>query len=166
VVVLLASAARRGRRATGRSGSAEARPRYRQRIRIAGEGEALVARPFAITLEEFGRAVDELFDDLVLGPWRLAGEAEAEHAIVRDFGDRYEVRIAIGEADPARVEVEVSERRLTVRIPDGVCGVSEGAFSFSEPIDSDAVTAKVSDATLVVVLPKKGVRHRVRWSRS
>lgn len=118
---------------------------------------------FAVTLDNFQRAVDELFDDLLIERWRLSEAAGgSEHAIVRDLGDRYEVRIALGDADPDEVDVAVSERRLTVRIPNQACGVSESSFSFSEPVARDAVSARAVEGTLAIMLPKKGGMRRVR----
>ncbi len=121
-----------------------------------------MAKFLAIRLDDFQRVFDQLFDDLLIERWRLAETAGAsEHAIVRDYGDRYEVRIALGGADPADVQIEVGEQRLTVRVPEAA-GVQGGVFSFSAPVDRDAVTAKAFEGTLTIVLPKKPRLRRVR----
>ena len=127
-----------------------------------------MAKFFAIKLNDFQRAFDELFDDLLIGRWRDPSGAigESENTIVRDYGDRYEVRIALGDADLASVDVEIGERRLTVRIPSEMSGVREGSFSFSEPVQRDAVTAKASGGTLAIVLPKMPRTRRVRVGQS
>jgi len=113
--------------------------------------------------DDFQRAFDELFDDLLVERWRVVrATGGSENTIVLDHGDRYEVRIALGDADCSKVEVEVSERRLTVRVPSESRGVSEGSFSFSEPVEREAVTAKASGGTLAIVLPKMRRTRRVQ----
>jgi HSP20 family molecular chaperone IbpA len=120
-------------------------------------------RFFAITLDDFQRMFDDAFDDLLIERWRLGkAAAEFEHAIVRDDGDRYQVSIPLRGADPAGVQVEVSERRLTVRIADETSGERGGVFSLSEPVDPNAVEAKAGKGTLLIVLPKRPRMRRVR----
>jgi HSP20 family molecular chaperone IbpA len=116
----------------------------------------VATRFIAINLGDLQSEIDQLFDDLLIQRWRLSGPiGESEHAIVHDYGDRYEVRIAMGDADPRDIEVDATENRLTVRVPGEAAGVCEGTFSFSEPIQSDAVRARVVREKLAIVLPKK-----------
>jgi HSP20 family molecular chaperone IbpA len=122
---------------------------------------------FAATLDEFGRTFDELFDDLLIQRWRLTPiVTESEHAIVRDYDDHYEVMFAAGGIDPDAVEIEVGERRLTVRIANEASGTRERSFSFAESVEREAVTAKAAGETLLIVLPKIRRARRVRVAQS
>jgi len=117
---------------------------------------------FTSTLDDFSRAFDELFDDM-LQRWRMAqGAGAPTHAIVRDYRDRYEVLIALGGVDPDKLDIRVGERTLTVRVPDDVSALCEGSFAFSEPLQHNAVTAKATGGTLTIVLPKLARSRRVR----
>ena len=127
-----------------------------------GAGIFVPAKLFASTLDDFSRAFDELFDDM-LERWRMAhGAGAPRHAIVRDYGDRYEVLIALGGVDPDKLDIRVGERTLTVRVPDDVSALCEGSFAFSEPLQHHAVTAKATGGTLAIVLPKLARSRRVR----
>ncbi|MFI5352259.1 MAG: Hsp20/alpha crystallin family protein [Candidatus Binatales bacterium] len=120
------------------------------------------AKPFASTLVDFTRAFDELFDDM-LDRWRMAqGAGEPRHAIVRDYGDRYEVLIALGGVDPDKLDIQISGRTLTVRVPGDMAALCEGSFAFAEPLQHEAVTAKATGGTLAIVLPKLARSRRVR----
>ncbi len=114
-----------------------------------------------ITVQDFERAIDEFFDELLISPWRRAHVAvgESEAARVIEHHDRYDVRIAIPGADPHRVEVEVMGQRLFVRWPAGPHGRIESAHSFASPIESEKVVASWSHNTLIVVLPKVKARR-------
>jgi len=119
-------------------------------------------KPFSFTLDDFSRTFDELFDGM-LQRWRMAHAAgESEHAIVRDHGDHYEVLIALGGVDPDQVDIQVSERSLTVRVPADASALCEGSFAFSEPLRREAVTARVADGMLEITLPKLARSRRVR----
>jgi HSP20 family molecular chaperone IbpA len=111
------------------------------------------------SLADFARAVDELFDDLLITRWREPG-GFGRGASVIDRGAAYEVRLAAPGYDPKALEVEVSERRLVVRIP-GPLGMAEHAFDFAHPVESEGVNARWRDGTLVIVLPKKPGRRVV-----
>jgi HSP20 family molecular chaperone IbpA len=113
-----------------------------------------VAGPGSITIGEFDRAVNELFEDLLISRWRERGVAAHKDALVAEGDAHYEVRINAGPIDPRVIEVEVGERRLRVRIP-GRIGLSERSFDFSHPVDPDGVTARLVGGTLLVALPKK-----------
>ena len=112
-----------------------------------------MARSFA-ELDKFERAVDELFEDLVTRRWRHV-QAAIETSSIRENRDNYEVRLMTGEIDPERLEVEATESRLTVRVRGQSGGLTERTFTFSSPIDRDAVTARWSERELTIVLPKK-----------
>jgi HSP20 family molecular chaperone IbpA len=111
-------------------------------------------RSGSITIGEFDRAVNELFEDLLISRWRGRGAAAYEDALVTERDVHYEVRISAGGIDPRLMEVEAGERRLRVRLP-GRIGAAERIFDFPYPIDPDGVTARLIGGTLLVVLPKK-----------
>lgn len=117
-----------------------------QRIRPTG----------GIAFGDFERAVDQLFEDLLLSRWRH----DFEYAPVVDHGGYYEVRIAAADADPDRTEVEVTERRLHVRI-EGVARSVDQSFELAHPVEASGVTARLTRGVLEILLPKKRV-HRVR----
>ena len=53
------------------------------------------------------------------------------------------------------IQVEVSGQRLALRMPDKFGGTLESSFAFPDAIDGEASTAKWSDGTLVITVPKK-----------
>jgi HSP20 family molecular chaperone IbpA len=116
-------------------------------------------RPFAgeIAFGDFERAVDQLFDDLLLSRWRTPG---FEYAPVVDHGGHYEVRIAAAGADPRRMEVEVTERRLHVRI-SGIARPVDRSFELAHAVDPAGVTARWTRGVLEIRLPKKR-GHKIR----
>jgi HSP20 family molecular chaperone IbpA len=107
-------------------------------------------------IDEFERAVDEFFDELLIERWKCGTQSgEFERARVIDQGDRYDVRIAALGVDPSKIQVEVSGQRLAVHLPDRFGGMLESAVSFSDSIDGEAAAARWSEGTLVVTVPKK-----------
>ena len=111
-------------------------------------------------IADFERAFDEFFDEILIDRWKGGATAlEFERAQVIDCPDRYEVRVAAVGVDPAKIQAEVSGQRLAVRVPDKLGGTLESSFSFSDAIDGEASTAKWSDGTLVIALPKKKGRR-------
>jgi HSP20 family molecular chaperone IbpA len=107
-------------------------------------------------IDEFERAVDEFFDELLIERWKGGAQSgEFERAQVIDYGDRYDVRIAALGVDPSRIQVEVSGQRLAVHAPDRFGGMRESSVSFSDSIDGEAAAARWSEGTLVVTVPKK-----------
>jgi HSP20 family molecular chaperone IbpA len=102
------------------------------------------SKPGAGIFVEFERLCEQLIDEHLIARWRT-------HR-------RYEIRIATAAADARSIEIEVSERRLSVRIP-GPAGVAENVFDFASPVDCDAVSARLSEGTLRIVLPKKPGRR-------
>jgi HSP20 family molecular chaperone IbpA len=107
---------------------------------------------------DFARAVDELFDDLLIARWRESRRPTLERPLVNDSGPHYEVRVMTAGAEPKAIEVEVSDLRLIVRFP-GTNGMVEHTFNFAQTVDCDAVSAKWSAGVLAIVLPKKRGRR-------
>src|SRR5271156_2284638 len=111
-------------------------------------------------IADFERAFDEFFDEMLIDRWKGATSAlEFERAQVIDHPDRYEVRVAAVGVDPAKIQAEVSGQRLAVHIPDKLGGTLESSFTFSDSIDGEASTAKWSEGTLVITLPKTKSRR-------
>ncbi len=110
--------------------------------------------------DEFDRTFNEVFEDILITRWRRP-------ARVRNFGNArvaedeevYRVKIALPGADPQKLEVEVSEWRLTVRIPT-VQGHQESTFDFSHRVDTERVVARFEAGTLEVILPKTSGRNQ------
>ena len=116
------------------------------------------SRRFGIA--DFERAFDEFFDEMLIDRWKRATPApEFERAQVIEHRDRYEVRVAAVGVDPAKIQAEVSGQRLAVRVPDKLGGTLESSFAFSNSIDADTSTAKWSEGTLLITLPKKKGRR-------
>ncbi len=116
------------------------------------------SRGFGIA--EFERALDEFFDEMLIDRWKCAMPGvEFERAQIIDRTDCYEVRVAAVGVDPAEIHTEVSGQRLAVRVPDKLGGTLESSFAFSDSIDAEASTAKWSEGTLVITLPKKKGRR-------
>jgi HSP20 family molecular chaperone IbpA len=114
-----------------------------------------MARRAGISVLDFERALDEFFDEMLISRWRRAAErGEFENAQVLDDPNRYEVRIAVPNIDPERIEIDVAGQRLSVRAPS-VEGIFETAYSFAVPIEAEAVQARWVDHTLIVTVPKQ-----------
>jgi HSP20 family molecular chaperone IbpA len=110
--------------------------------------------------KDFDRAFDEFFDELLIDPWKCGTESgPIEGAKVIDIPDRYEVRVAALGVDPAKIQVEVSGQRLALRMPEKLGGMLQRSFSFSDAIDGEASSAKWSEGTLIITLPKKKGRR-------
>jgi HSP20 family molecular chaperone IbpA len=118
------------------------------------------SKPGAGIFGEFERLCDQLFDEHLIARWRTHRRAAQpfENALMLDHGTGYEIRIATAAADARSIEIEVSERRLSVRIP-GPAGVAENVFDFASPVDCDAASARLSEGILRIVLPKKPGRR-------
>ena len=111
-------------------------------------------------IADFERAFDEFFDEMLIDRWKGGSPGlEFERAQVIDLRDRYEVRVSAVGVYPAKIQAEVSGQRLAVRMPDKLGGMMESTFAFSDSIDGDASTAKWSDGTLVITVPKKKGRR-------
>lgn len=112
--------------------------------------------------QDFDKAFDEFFDELLIDRWKCGkSDSDFEHAEVIDNEDDYQVRLtAVGIGiDPAQLQVEVLGQGLAVRVPVKLGGMLESRFSFVESIDGEATTAKWSDGTLTITLPKKKGRR-------
>lgn len=115
-----------------------------------------MAKRAGIGVWDFERALDEFFDEMLISRWRRAAERdEFENAQILDHPDHYEVRIAVPHIDPERIEVDVAGQRLSVRAPVGPEGTFESAYSFAVPIEAEAVKARWTDHTLIVIVPKQ-----------
>ena len=109
-----------------------------------------------INFEDFERAIDEFFDEMLISRWRRGLERdEFENAQILDHPDRYEVRVAVPHVDPQRIEIDVAGQRLSVRAPAHAEGIFETAYSFAVPIVAEAVEARWTDQTLIIVVPKQ-----------
>ncbi len=122
-----------------------------------------IRRGFGI--EEFQRSFDEFFDELLIDRWNCGRPAELEGAKLIDTRESYEIRLAAVGVEPGAIDLEISGQRLRVRMPTKLGGMFERAFSFSEPIDGEGSTAKWSEGTLTIILPKrKGWRIALKQS--
>jgi HSP20 family molecular chaperone IbpA len=110
-------------------------------------------------IADFERAFDEFFDELLIDRWKCGTPAQFERAQLIDHSDHYEVRVAAVGVDPATIEVEVTGQRLNVRVPEKIGGIAASSFAFSDAIDGEASTAKWSDGTLVIIIPKRKSRR-------
>jgi len=118
-----------------------------------------VARSWTSPFEDFDRAFDQLFEELLIDRWRATTRRIlGEHAIVMDCGNHYEVQISTAGLDPQQLGIEVDENRLTVYWPTAGSSKSERSFEFADAVDRDAVTVRWSDHVLFIVLPKRKKR--------
>ena len=118
-----------------------------------------MARSWTSPFEDFDRAFDQLFEELLIDRWRATTRRIlGEHAIVMDCGNHYEVQISTAGLDPQQLGIEVDENRLTVYWPTAGSSKSERSFEFADAVDRDAVTVRWSDHVLFIVLPKRKKR--------
>jgi HSP20 family molecular chaperone IbpA len=111
-------------------------------------------------IADFERAFDQFFDEMLIAPWKRGPlAADFERAQVIEHSDRYEVRLEAIGVDPAEIEAEVSGQRLAVRVRGKLGAILDGSFEFAEPINGEASSAKWSEGTLVVILPKQKSRR-------
>jgi HSP20 family molecular chaperone IbpA len=118
----------------------------------------------SITLRDFERACDELFDEW-LGRWRGGSRAPEvpAGAVVLDRGERYEVRIEAAVESPEVIEVEVNQTDLIVRIPAGAHPAVERRMTFAQPLDHEQASARWAEGELTIMLPKqRGRRVKVQ----
>jgi HSP20 family molecular chaperone IbpA len=108
--------------------------------------------------QEFDRAVNEVFEDLLIKRWR--GPGRIRHlgkAMIVEDDETYRVKIAMPEADPDKLEVEVSKWRLAVRSLAAQTP-EEHRLDFSHCIDIERVTARFEGGILEITVPKAGGR--------
>ncbi|MGH7935203.1 MAG: Hsp20/alpha crystallin family protein [Candidatus Binataceae bacterium] len=121
-----------------------------------------MAKIGAVTIGDFERAFDELFEELLISRWRRGKDAPVyRDEAVLDLGPSYEVRIALAGATPQAMDVEVTDQRLHVRIVAAGGGVLARTFDFPHAVDREAVTAKCAEGVLRVILPKRKGRRVV-----
>lgn len=113
--------------------------------------------------EEFDRVFNEVFEDLLIRRWRRPGRVrDYGKALVVEDEENYRIKIALPDADPQKLEVEVSEWRLAVRTPTAQ-GQGENTLDFSHPLDTERVTARFEAGILEVLAPKaRGRKIEVR----
>jgi HSP20 family molecular chaperone IbpA len=107
--------------------------------------------------QEFDRVFNEMFEDLLIRRWRGPGRIrDLGKTLVVEDEENYRVKMTLPDADPHKLEVEVSEWGLTVRRapPDG----QENTVDFSHRIDTERVTARFEAGILEVTVPKFGGR--------
>jgi HSP20 family molecular chaperone IbpA len=112
-----------------------------------------VPRSLPPIVADFQRDFDELFDELLIGRWRTP-TTESEPAMVLEHEDAYEVRLCTGAFKPSEVEVVVNEKNLTVRAGHAD-NPWERQLSFTDPVQTERVSAKWANRILIVVLPKQ-----------
>ena len=109
---------------------------------------------------DFERAFDEFFDEMLIDRWKCGTpDVEFARSQIIDRDDRYEVRIAAVGVDPVTIDVEIVGQRLAVRMPEKLGGTAASSFSFADSIDGEASTAKWSEGTLVITVPKRKSRR-------
>jgi HSP20 family molecular chaperone IbpA len=100
------------------------------------------------------QAFDELFEELLIDRWyRPMQVRNLGDAVIAEHDDEYRVKIAAPSADPNKLEVEVTEWRLTVRIPVSA-GKRERTFDFGHRLDVERVSARYKAGVLEICLPK------------
>jgi HSP20 family molecular chaperone IbpA len=114
---------------------------------------SLVPRILAPTADDFQRLFDELFDELLIGRWH-APASDKDPAVVLERSDVYEVRLYTGAFKPSELALVVSDHRLTARAGRDD-NFWERMLTFSDPIETDKVTAKWANRILTVLLPKQ-----------
>ncbi len=109
--------------------------------------------------EEFDRAFNEVFEDLLITRWRAPRRVRNfGKALVVEDEEIYRVRIALPDADPRKLEVEVSEWRLAVRSPTAQGRAESTVLDFSHRVDTERVTARFEAGILEVRAPKARAR--------
>jgi HSP20 family molecular chaperone IbpA len=120
-------------------------------------------QPASIIGEEFDRVFNDVFEDLLIKRWRRPGRARnLGKALVVEDEESYRVKMAMPDADPHKLEVEVSEWRLVVR--SRIAPKAEAnTLDFAHRIDTELVTARFGAGILEVLAPKaRGRRIEVR----
>ena len=104
--------------------------------------------------DEFDRAFNEVFEDLLIKRWRRPGHVrDYGKALIVEDDENYRIRIAMPNIDPRQIEVEAGAWRLVVRVPTAH-GQRENTLDFSHRIDTEHVTARFEAGILEVLAPK------------
>jgi len=104
--------------------------------------------------QEFERTCNELFERILIRNWRSPVRVRSlGNAVVAEDEEAYRVQLAVPGADPQKLTVDVSERRLTVRM-GGVEGPLESTFDFSHHLDPERASARFEAGILEIILPK------------
>jgi HSP20 family molecular chaperone IbpA len=104
--------------------------------------------------DEFDRAFNEVFEDLLIKRWRRPGHVrDYGKALIVEDDENYRIKIAMPNIDPRQIEVEAGAWRLVVRAPMAH-GRGENTLDFSHRIDTERVTARFEADTLEVLAPK------------
>jgi HSP20 family molecular chaperone IbpA len=104
--------------------------------------------------DEFDRAFNEVFEDLLIKRWRRPGRVhDYGKALIVEDDENYRIKIAMPNIDPRQIEVEAGAWRLVVRAPMAH-GRGENTLDFSHRIDTERVTARFEADTLEVLAPK------------
>jgi HSP20 family molecular chaperone IbpA len=102
----------------------------------------------------FERAFDEAFEELLIKRWRRPERVRhLGRALVIENDESYRIKMALPDADPEKLDVEVSEWRLMVRMPASP-GDGEETLDFSHCIETERVTASFEQGVLEVFAPK------------
>jgi len=104
--------------------------------------------------DEFQRRLDEVFDEMLIGPWRTPAW-ESEPAMVLEREGAYEVRLCTGAFKPSELDLVVNENRLMVRARRGASTFWERLVTFADPVETEKVTAKWANRILTVLLPRQ-----------
>ena len=110
-----------------------------------------------VGLDDFRQAMDDLFDEMLIGPW-CSPAREGDPVVVLDRADAYEVRLFTGDFKPDEMEVQVRGDRLTLQARRGARHRWERVVTLADEVDAEAVTAKWAHRVLTVVLPKRSKR--------
>jgi HSP20 family molecular chaperone IbpA len=104
--------------------------------------------------EGFERAFDEAFEEFLIRRWRSPERVRRlGKTLVIEDDQNYRIKMALPDADPEELEVEVSEWHLMVRMPASQ-GDAEETCDFSHCIDTERVTASFEAGMLEVLAPK------------
>lgn len=111
-----------------------------------------MARFMVSPMEDFERALDQMFDDLLIGRWRPPG-GERQPMLVTESPGAYEIRLASGGLRPEQLEVETTRFSLVVRAHQRGGGWTR-QLNFSHPVDIARVSARWDAGVLTVIAPK------------
>jgi HSP20 family molecular chaperone IbpA len=103
-------------------------------------------------MEDFERSLDQMFDDLLIGRWRMPLD-ERQPMLVVENPAAYEIRLAGRGLRPEQLEVETTRFAVTVRANLRGGGWAR-QVNFSHPVDIRRVSARWDNDVLTIVAPK------------